>query len=343
MRRRNRRKKINIIFVLIMMVLIARVGYSALLSNLKVNGTSSVSTISWDVHFENVASTSSSNVTPTTAPSAPPSSKVTTLTYAVTFENPGDVYEFTVNVKNGGTIDAMISSFTNQVKVGNGSWSNNLPNYLDYSVKYSDDKEIQAGHALGAGKTETIKVRTGVKSGLADSVYQEAAGKTLSFQVTLNYRQADGTEKDAHGNVFVVSNNTMTIDTSIPAGINQRATPELAISDWRYIQGSYGDPIYLKHYVENNIVKESYVGIQRNNNYYYIKGGDGGAAFTTNCNTLKTLFGSSNCQTSSTECTCSLTNDELHATVTSEGRAEASGWYYDYGCYVDSNKTSKCQ
>ena len=185
MRRRNRRKKINIIFLLIMMVLIARVGYSALLSNLKVNGTSSVSTISWDVHFENVAATASSNVTPTTAPSAPPSSKVTTLTYAVTFENPGDVYEFTVNVKNGGTIDAKLA--TNPTLTG---ISPEQDVYTNYTVTYSDGKPIRVGDVIKSGESRKIKVLVEIERDLSVSQLPTTQ-QVLNLGVDLDYIQAD--------------------------------------------------------------------------------------------------------------------------------------------------------
>jgi hypothetical protein len=53
------------------------------------------------------------------------------MSYAVTLTNPGDFYEFTINVVNEGTFDATLSSITL-------TSSTNDP-HISYSLKYSDD------------------------------------------------------------------------------------------------------------------------------------------------------------------------------------------------------------
>ena len=141
-----------------------------------------------------VIATSLSNVTPSTAPSAPAESKVTTLTYAVTLVKPGDIYEFTVDVKNAGTLDAMLSSFTNQIKVGSGAWqavdSSSVPGYLIYSVTYSDDTTITENSKLTTGSSKKIKIHVEFNPDITNAQLSEAAGKTIYFQVAMNYVQS---------------------------------------------------------------------------------------------------------------------------------------------------------
>jgi prepilin-type N-terminal cleavage/methylation domain-containing protein len=75
----------------------------------------------------------------------------------------------------------------------------------------------------------------------------------------------DGTSVDGNSTSgtgsYVVSSIIMDIGSEIPSGVNLRSTPQQAMADWQDITGTSGDtkPIYLKHKIENNIIKESYL------------------------------------------------------------------------------------
>ena len=146
----RRKKKKSMYVALLALVLMISIGYAFLSANLKINGTSRINDVTWDVHFENAEATENSTVTPTTAPSAPAASKLQEISYDVTFDTPGQIYEFTVDVKNGGSIDAMIESFTSKIKIGDGTEqdvsSSTLPSYLDYAVTYEDGTAIADNH-----------------------------------------------------------------------------------------------------------------------------------------------------------------------------------------------------
>ena len=62
-----KRKKIVGIIVLLLLVCTITIGYSLLSDNLSINGTSSISSTSWNIHFADISQTTGS-VTPTTAP-----------------------------------------------------------------------------------------------------------------------------------------------------------------------------------------------------------------------------------------------------------------------------------
>ena len=106
----KKKKKVLSVLVLVLLVLGITIGYAILSQQLVISGTSTISNASWDVHFENVAITEGS-VTATTAPVAAATDKKTTLTYAVgNLTLPGQFYEFTVDVKNGGSVDAKLDA-----------------------------------------------------------------------------------------------------------------------------------------------------------------------------------------------------------------------------------------
>ena len=287
----KRRKSYKYIYGLL--VVFIGIGFAYLTANLNINGTTKVSATIWDVHFENVAATSLSNVTPSTAPSAPAASKVTTLTYAVTLVKPGDIYEFTVDVKNAGTLDAMLNSFTNQFKIGSGSWQNvsasTLPNYLLYSVTYSDGVSLKEKDKLQAGSSETLKVHIEFNKDVSTTDLTNASGKTIYFTLSLNYNQTDGTEFASHNFVYTTSTTSCNIGSTIPSGVTTTTTVPNAT-------------YWIKHNLDKDgIITDSFAEFKVTSSHvssnpgmvagtYSLKGADK-AFYADNYNKLKTAFG----------------------------------------------------
>ena len=213
MRRKNKKTMYVALAALVLMI---SVGYAFLSANLRINGTSRIDDVTWDVHFENAEATANSTVTPTTAPNAPAASKLQTISYDVIFDTPGQIYEFTVDVVNDGTIDAMIESFTSKIKIGAGEETtiladkSNLPAYLDYDVTYEDGTAIANNHLLAASDSETIKVTVTFKRDITNAQLADAAGKEITLNVGINYKQTDGTETSVPH-----SRTVYTIDSSI--------------------------------------------------------------------------------------------------------------------------------
>ena len=179
--------------ILLLILLLVSVGYALLSTTLNINGTSKIAATSWDIHFENVQTTSNSNVTPTTAPSAPIGNKPIVITYDVSLVNPGDTYEFTVDVVNAGTLDSIIEDYTSTIKVGEGSKEivspSTIPSYLNYYVEYSDGTAIEQDHVLDAGNRETIKVSVGLKNDITLEQLQQIEGTTIYLEVGMTYKQ----------------------------------------------------------------------------------------------------------------------------------------------------------
>ena len=169
--------------VLIIILLTLSLGYALLTTNLNIVGTTVVKDNKWDIYFNNVQVSSGS----VTASTPVIDTAKTTVSYSVTLNLPGDYFEFTVDAKNAGTIDGMISAVSSKL---NGTEITTLPNYLEYSVTYSDGIAIQNNHLLEAGKTETYKVRVGYKKDITkDDLPSTEQTLNLTFSVT--YVQAD--------------------------------------------------------------------------------------------------------------------------------------------------------
>ena len=148
-------------YILILLLLIA-VGYAAIATTLKINGTSTIKSAKWDVYWENpqVLSGSVTNTAPTLSESD------TKATFDVTLNEPGDYYEFTIDAVNNGSLDAKIDTNGIVKQVKNASGEVVTPTILKYEVTNNDQEHtaIQEGHILAkkSGSTptkETYRVR----------------------------------------------------------------------------------------------------------------------------------------------------------------------------------------
>ena len=266
MRRNN-----NTLLIAFLLILLMGIGYAILSSTLNINGITNISATSWDVHFENVAATSESNTTPTVAPSAPATSKVTTLTYEVTLNNPGDIYEFTVDVTNDGTIDAMIDSVDSKIKIGSGSWqtvsNSTIPDYLLYDVIYSNGMPIKQANSLKAGESKELLVHAEYKKDVTEEQLAEASNKTISFKVTINYKQADGTEEEPAYDIPIKYTNKSR------NYVFQETPPDTTTYLGLYSDGQYGVCLKLNEnqycYKNNNYVLEK---THLNNDFSLVNG-----------------------------------------------------------------------
>lgn len=181
-RDKRKKKKVLSVLVLLLLVLGITIGYAVLSQTLTINGTSKISVTTWNVHFENVQVTTGS-VTATTAPTAT-GTETTSLTYEVTLAKPGDFYEFTVDVKNGGGIDAKLASAPT---ITGPSTAQEV--YTNYSFTNSDGSAVTAGTTLAAGASKKYKVRVEYDPNIEANQLPTAA-QTITLTASMNWEQA---------------------------------------------------------------------------------------------------------------------------------------------------------
>ena len=175
-------KKKNIIytFVLVLFLLIS-IGYAALNSTLNINGKSNISKNTWDVHFDNIVVKDSS----VEAIKLPTIENNTTVNFEVLLDKPGDFYEFTVDVVNNGTIDAMIESITKTPNL-----TETQQKYLNYIIEYQNGEQITTKQLVEKDDFVRLKVRVEYKSDITASDLPSLA-ETLNLSFTVNYTQGD--------------------------------------------------------------------------------------------------------------------------------------------------------
>ena len=166
-RRLNKTQRNYIIAGLCMILVIMGVGYAAFSNQLKISGTSNI-TSNWSVKITNIESKVVSGA-PTDAQS--PSYTDTTATFKTRLTSPGDTMQYDVTVSNEGDIDAKLDKITVPE-------SNNPA--IDFEVS-----GIEEGSLLEAKQTAILIVT--VKY---NNVTEQPDDLTADLEVTLDYSQA---------------------------------------------------------------------------------------------------------------------------------------------------------
>lgn len=182
MKKKNSKKNSSYIVAIVLLLLVGiSIGYAAISTTLNINGTSNIGKATWDVHFENLKVTTGS-VTATEA--AAIDAGKTNITYEIDMSTPGEFYEFTVDVTNGGSIPAKVSATPT---LGGVSTAQDV--YINYTVAYSDGTAVKANDTLAVGATKTLKVRVEFDSTISNSQLPTSA-ESLSLTFAVNYAQA---------------------------------------------------------------------------------------------------------------------------------------------------------
>ena len=143
-------KKLAIMYV-VALVLAASlgIGYATFSTTLEVRGDAAIKHSSWNIQLSGL-NVKSGSVTATTPASV---TNGNTVTFAANLAQPGDFYEFNVNVVNNGTMDAKLNGININPALTTAEQA-----YLEYIVTYSDGTEIHPNDTLNHGTSRTIRV-----------------------------------------------------------------------------------------------------------------------------------------------------------------------------------------
>lgn len=176
-------------FVAVLLLLLIGIGYATITTTLNITGTAKIGASNWKVWFASAPSVASGSVTPSTGDVAAKKTSDTLVEWTITLKQPGDYYEFTVPIKNDGTIDAKLSSITNTPTL-----TTDQAKVLDYSVTYSSrydgstNTTIATNDLLPAGEQNVVKVRVAFKSNIQEADLP-SEGMTVNFAFGMNWVQ----------------------------------------------------------------------------------------------------------------------------------------------------------
>ena len=182
MKKRYKRRKTSYLLIFVIVLLSISTGYAALNSTLIIMGTSAIQKNIWDVHFENL-NIKEGSVTATTEPTITDSNRISDFTFVL--DKRGDFYEFTVDVVNNGSLDAMVNNVEKTPTL-----TSEQEKYLTYKITYENGEEIKKNQLLKVNDFVRIKVRVEFKSNITASDLPQTQ-HVLNLGFVVNYIQAE--------------------------------------------------------------------------------------------------------------------------------------------------------
>ena len=158
------------------------IAYAALNAVLTIQGTAEVVASTWNIYLDN----------PRLSPGSediyePTITGTNKVNFNTTLSQPGEFYEFVVDVVNAGDIDAMIASV-----IKTPDLTEEQAKFLKYEVTYENGTPITTQQTLSKDTTTPIKVRIEYRKDLVASDLPTAQ-TVLDMSITLEYTQSDGT------------------------------------------------------------------------------------------------------------------------------------------------------
>ena len=223
---KDRKFLITTLSLVMVCVFTLSIAYAALNAVLTIQGNAEVVASTWDIHLDNPRVTVGSATT-----NLPVIKTSSTLEFSTTLNMPGDFYEFTVDVVNDGTIDAMIANV-----VKNPELTVEQAKFLKYEVSYKNGESITTKQLLSKDTTMPIKVRIEYRKDL-NNADLPTGQIVLDLSLTLEYIQSDGTGSNVtnNGQVRPVAN----------GDINEIGTIVTIGSEQFYTIGTDGDNLKL--------------------------------------------------------------------------------------------------
>jgi hypothetical protein len=178
-----------ILSVVLVSVFSLTIVYAALSVTLNITGNSEVVASSWDIHLENVKVTSGS-VSGTT----PSITSSRTASFSTILNNPGDFYEFTIDVVNDGSIDAMIDGVSKTPTLTTAQ-----AKYLNYIVEYENGESINVKQLVSANSFVRLRVRVEFRKDISVSDLPDSK-VVLELAFKVNYIQGDDSGSSVENN-----------------------------------------------------------------------------------------------------------------------------------------------
>ena len=170
---KKNRKRLVILSVALFMICGVALGYAALSSSIKINGTGTIST-NWDILFTNIEEKSSKGAVNN-------DSRIMgklTATFDVNLESPGSYIEYNVTIKNNGNTDAVIAKVTGIVEA-----NNEAPRGIQFGIR-----GLRIGDDLLASSEKTFVVRAEIPTG---ETTLPTTSKTLELTVEVRQKEVD--------------------------------------------------------------------------------------------------------------------------------------------------------
>lgn len=198
----SNRKMLSVILILVLILVFSlSIAYAIMSVTLNISGKASLSS-SWGIRFQNpvVSAGSATDNVPVIVDS-------TSLSFSTILDMPGDYYEFTVEVNNYGTIDAIIDNISRPLDL-----TEEQSRYIKYDIKWFNGSLVTEKQSIGRGTVLKLIVRLEYRNDiLASDLPSNVTNLDLSLK--LNYVQNNSASFSSDGTAIgpAVDPNTFVI------------------------------------------------------------------------------------------------------------------------------------
>ena len=193
---RQKKKRVIVFIVLLLMILGITIGYAIMSETLTIGGQAQVQPASWEIRFANLAlvpPVAGNNAVVDTMPTITGAGNTTISDYMVTLTRPGDLVAFEFDVQNNGNIPARLQTLTMNapsafVITGTGANAtadeNIVRSNLTYTLTYTDNTPVAQNDTLAAGSSSRMRLTLSYTGSTlpADDVQISGLGITLLYQ-----------------------------------------------------------------------------------------------------------------------------------------------------------------
>ncbi|MDO4996759.1 MAG: hypothetical protein Q4E69_06230 [Bacilli bacterium] len=199
--RRNNKK----IFIIILVLLIS-IGFAYLSTTLNISSLIGYTGNTFDIYFDRLREDTYKTDIVTEAAV----DNKTTVNFSISLDQPASTYKLYADVYNGGTLDAMLDSWTLT-----NTLSEDEAKAIDISVSYADGTQLRQYDLLKAKLHEYVLVNVVYKDTISNDELLSSAG-SLTCSLTMNYIQADeDLQKERNLQTITYIKNLNTEGTSI--------------------------------------------------------------------------------------------------------------------------------
>lgn len=170
-------------------LLIMVVGYAAFASQLKINGTSSI-TSNWKVLITDITS---KNIVGSASNAIEPTHTDTTATFKTSLEKPGDSITYDITVTNNGTLDAVLKN----IEI----------NTTNSEVILFESSGLKQGDVLITNTNDILTIKVTYNP----NITSQPENTTSNIEVTLNYEQNSGNIPTPGGDTPTIGGNEVEI------------------------------------------------------------------------------------------------------------------------------------
>ena len=242
----SRRTLYIVLSIVLISVFTLTIAYAALSVTLNISGSAEVAASNWDVHLDNVKVTNGS-----VSGNAPTITSAISASFSTALTTPGDFYEFTIDVVNDGTIDAMINSINKSPTL-----SAEQAKYLKYEITYQNGETVNTKQLVKSGSFVRLMVRVEFRNDITAADLPSTA-QTLNLSFSVNYVQSDGSGSDISNNGALMNNPKFAVGEEFCFGdecfhvLEDDGTTVTAITKYCLETNYYVTGPYMYDFVEN--------------------------------------------------------------------------------------------